>query len=565
VVSFIGLATLVIAARLAQLQVLNHDRYASEARLTHISQEILSGRRGALLDQTGYPLAASVDTYNIMVEKRAWADPTSAHEAAQSISALTGVPAAEMLATMAETEVFEIAVARDLNFEQATEVRKLGLEGVRLLQGSRRYYPEGSLAAQLVGLVGQDHVGLTGLEADLDVILGGAKGSLTFERDGLGNELAVGDRQEIPAQPGSDVVLTIDRFIQRVAERELDKAIDQHEAAGGSVIVVEPRTGRILAMASRPSFDLTKPDLSDESKLALFRNPAITDQYEPGSVFKLVTVSAAIDSGIVGPYAPWYDEGVVNVSDWSIYNWDFSANGDQDVTQILVKSLNTGAAWLADLTGPGRFYDYVARFGFGEATGSGLAGEAPGKVRTPENDPNWRAVDVATNSFGQGISVTPLQMAMAVAAIANDGLLMKPQIVREIISPAGRQTVETEPVRQVITPDTARTMRDMMGVVVDGIPSIFLDVPGYRVGGKTGTANIVTADGGYKAETYISSFAGVAPLDDPAIAVLVKIDEPKGVPWGTVVAAPTFASVAEAALTYLKVPPREPALVSELQ
>lgn len=565
VVAFIALGALVIVGRLVQLQIIDHAQYASEARQTHAGQEIIFDRRGALLDRNGYPLAASEDTFDVVVERNAWKDPTLAAEAAKALSDATGVRAQEMLSIIAGTEVFEAPVARDLNYEQAEAVRKLGLDGVRLLESSRRVYPEGNLAAQLLGFVGRDNLGLTGLETDLDATLGGAKGTIIYERDGLGNQLAIGARTEVPAQPGSDVVLTIDRYIQRLCEAELDRVLKEHSASGGTIIVVHPETGEILAMASRPTADLLKPDLGDESKVALFRNRAITDTYEPGSVFKLITAAAALDLGLVTPETTWEDSGVVYVSDWSIRNWDFSANGQQTVTQILSKSLNTGAAWLAGLEGPDNFYSYVDHFGFGRTTGSGLGGEVDGRVRTPQNDPDhWRAVDMATNSFGQGISTTPLQIAMAVATIANDGLAMKPHIIKEVAGPGQRQQVEPEPGAQVISAETARTLRQMMGVVVDGIPTAFLDVQGYRVGGKTGTANIATGDGRYKDGAYISSFVGVAPLEDPQLAILVKIDEPKDVPWGTVVAAPAFGRIVQAALAYMKVPPSEEALVSEL-
>ncbi len=566
VVASIGVGTLIVTGRLVELQIIDHQRYAAEARVTHIAQETLSDRRGALLDRNGYPLAGSEDSFDVMVEKRAWKDAAAAAEAANAIGQIAGVSASELVSTVDSAEIFEIAVARGLTYEQAKAIRELGLPGVRLLESSRRVYPEGNLAAQLLGFVGRDEVGLSGLEADLESVLGGTKGTVTYEHDGLGNQLALGDRREVAPQPGANVVLTIDRYVQRLAERELGQVIKQHEATGGTIIVVQPKTGQILAMASRPTADVTNPDLSDESKLALFRNRAITDTYEPGSVFKLVTMAAALDLGLVGPYTPWYDEGVFRADSWSIRNWDFSANGDQTVTQILSKSLNTGAAWLSSLAGPEQFYSYVDKFGFGKPTGVGLSGEAAGRVRTPENDPdNWRPVDLATNSFGQGISVTPLQIAMAVATIANDGLAMKPQIVQEIAYPGYRQTVPPESTGQVIAPETARTLRQMMGVVVDGISPSYLDVHGYRVGGKTGTANLVADDGNYKPDAYISSFVGIAPLDDPVLAVLVKIDEPKGVPWGTVVAAPAFGRLVEATLAYMKIPPTEGVAVSELQ
>jgi cell division protein FtsI/penicillin-binding protein 2 len=559
----LAISALALVARLVQLQIVDHSKYAAEARLTHVSQESVNTRRGAILDRNGYPLAASISTYDVLVERRAWEDPDAALAAAQQLSPIVNRTEQELVEAVETSDIFEVAVARGLSFEQVVQVRELGLRGVRLLESSRRVYPEGSLAAQLIGFIGRDNVGLTGLEADLDDVLSGKKGALIFERDGMGRPIAVGERRRVAPQAGIDIILTIDRYIQRLVEKELDAAIEKTQASGGTIIAMDPKTGEVLAMASRPSFDLLNPDVSDNSKLDLFRNRAIADQYEPGSVFKLITMAAALDAGLVGPWTTWYDSGVVNVSDWSIYNWDFSANGTQSVTQILTKSLNTGAAWLSSLEGEERFYDYVYRFGFGQLTGIDLAAEVAGDVRTPENSPeSWRPVDLATNSFGQGISVTPLQFTTALAAIANDGVLMRPLIVKELASSEGRRTFQPQPVGQAISPESARTLLDMMGVVVDGIPTYLLDVPGYKVGGKTGTASIATDDGTYKEGAYISSFAGVAPQDDPAIVILVKIDEPKGVPWGTVVAAPAFGHIAQAALAYLKIPFEEDALVS---
>ncbi|MDO8611910.1 MAG: penicillin-binding protein 2 [Dehalococcoidia bacterium] len=561
VVMVITVAAVGLVARLVQLQVIDHSYYAAEARDIHVAKETVTGRRGALLDRNGYPLAASKDTYDVMVEVKAWDDGKAAAEAAAAIATVTKGDPQKMVSEVEGAEIYEIAVARSLDFDAAAKIRELGLRGVRLLRGSTRVHPEGNLAAQLLGFVGQDNTGLTGLEADLESLVGGAQGTVIFERDGLGNQLALGSRSERDPQPGSQVVLSIDRFVQRMAERELDRAIKEHKASGGTIIAVQPKTGEILAMASRPTFDLTKPDLSDESKLALFRNRAITDQYEPGSVFKLITTAAAVDLGLVNPNTWWFDSGVVNVDGWSIRNWDFSANGSQTVMQILAKSLNTGAAWLSQQLGPERFYDYVFKFGFGEPSGSGLGGEVNGRVRTPDNDPeNWRTVDMATNSFGQGISVTPLQMVMAVAALANEGKLMKPMLVKEIIGPHDKQVSEPQVTRQVVSADTARTLLDMMGVVVQGIPRNFLDIQGYEIGGKTGTASIASGTGSYKG-TYISSFIGVAPLEDPQLVILVKIDEPKDTPWGTVVAAPAFSRMAQAALAYFKIPPQEADLV----
>ncbi|HLA17780.1 MAG TPA: hypothetical protein VJ253_00470, partial [Dehalococcoidia bacterium] len=274
VVMVITFAAAGLVARLVQLQVIDHSYYAAEARDIHVAKETVTGRRGALLDRNGYPLAASKDTYDVMVEVEAWKDSKAAAEAAAAIAAVTKGDPQKMVSDVEGAEIYEIAVARGLDFDAAAGIRELGLRGVRLLRGSTRVHPEGNLAAQLLGFVGQDNTGLTGLEADLESLVGGARGTVIFERDGLGNQLALGSRSERDPQPGSQAVLTIDRFVQRMAERELDRAIKEHKASGGTIIAVQPKTGEILAMASRPTFDLTNPDLSDDSKLALFRNRA---------------------------------------------------------------------------------------------------------------------------------------------------------------------------------------------------------------------------------------------------------------------------------------------------
>jgi cell division protein FtsI/penicillin-binding protein 2 len=564
VIGAIAFGTLVVSLRLMQLQVVDHKEYAEQARNAHISQETLTDRRGALLDRNGYPLAASQNAYDVMVERDRWSDPDTAQTQATALSKATGVPAATMLDVVKNVDVFEVPVAKNLTYDQAEAVRELGFAGVRLLDSSSRVYPEGNLAASLLGFVGQDNVGLTGLESDLDSVLVGANGSITYETDGLGSVLNIGDRSETPPQAGSNVVLTIDRYIQGIAEQQLQKTVDEHKASGGSVIVIRPQTGEILAMASRPSIDITQTNVGN-SNPDLFRNRSITDAYEPGSVFKLFTMAAALDLGLVTPESMWYDSGAVNFDEWTIRNWDLSANGEQTVQQILTKSLNTGAAWLSSLCGPDNFYDYVQSFGFGQVTDSGLSGESSGEVRSPQTDPTgWSNVDLATNSFGQGISATPLQVAMGLAAIANNGMLMKPQIIKQIVGPNGTQTIEPQPVRQAIKSDTSRMLLDMMGVVADTITPTYVNVPGYTVGGKTGTANIADENGSYIPDTYIASFAGVAPLDNPQIAVLVKIDKPKDVPWGSAVAAPVFSEIANKALPYLGVAPTESALVQNV-
>jgi cell division protein FtsI/penicillin-binding protein 2 len=344
-------------------------------------------------------------------------------------------------------------------------------------------------------------------------------------------------------------------------EQQLDATIAQYHANGGTIIVMEPKTGAILAMASRPSFKLSQLDLTDEGKMDLYRNRAVTDLYEPGSVMKVVTMATAVDLGLVTPNTTYEDSGAAYVGGATILNWDFSANGTTTMTQVLQKSLNTGAVWVSQQIGPEKFYEYIKRFGFGQPTGIELGGEAAGAVRTSE-DPEWYPVDLATNAFGQGISVTPLQMITAVAAIANGGVLMQPYIVQEVKGPDKDEVTQPKPVRQAISESTARTLVGMMNDVVEGVPSHGARIAGYHVAGKTGTAYI-SVPGGYAPDRVIASFVGFAPANDPRIAMLVKIDEPQESQLGGTVAAPVFAQTAPQILTYLGVRPDAPVMVQQ--
>ena len=560
VVAVLAVAVLGLVFRLVDLQLIHHQSYRQQAEEEHLSRLDILPRRGAILDRNGYPLAASVDTYDVLVDKHIWGDGDKARQPAEELADVVNRPTDDILADLAGSISREVVVARGLDYRASVAVEEKSLDGVRLMRSSRRVYPEGNMAPALLGFLGRDNLGLTGLEADFDSELGGAAGTLVYERDGRGYLIPVGQQKRVAAEPGADIILTIDRYMQYLAEREIDATIKKHKASGGTIIIMDTRTGAILAMASRPSFDVTHLDFSDEGKVDLYRNRAVTDLYEPGSVFKTITMSAALNEGVVSPQSTYVDEGVARASGWAITNWDLGAHGVQTATQILTKSLNTGAVWLSGLLGPDLFYDYVERFGFGQPTNVGLSGEAPGQVRTPA-DEGWAEVDIATNSFGQGINVTPLQLITAIAAIANDGRLMQPYVVQEIRSGDESQVTQPVMVRQAISPETASTVTDMMEAVVDGITAIYaIDVPGYNVAGKTGTASI-SVPGGYKPDSYIASFAGFVPSDDPVLAMLVKIDEPKDVPWGSAVSAPVFARLASAILPYLKVPPDAPALV----
>jgi stage V sporulation protein D (sporulation-specific penicillin-binding protein) len=542
-----------LVGRLAYLQILHHHYYTLEAEEEHLSRQTVRPTRGAILDRNGYPLATSLDTYDLYIGRRAWQDMASARKWAETLAPLVNKSVDEIVAGIAAEPEGDYTLALALDYDKGRSIIDLGLPGLKAIPSTRRFYPEGDLASTLLGFTGRDHVGLAGLEADLQEDLAGTPGDLYFERDSLGNPIPLGSQRGRPAVPGGDVRLTIDRYIQRLVEDELDRRIEKHSASGGTIIVMNPKTGAILAMASRPSYRLSRLDLSQEVDPSLFRNRAVTDVYEPGSVMKVITMSTAVDLGLVNPDSTYYDAGYVTIGDSTINNWDYSTNGTQTATELLQKSLNTGAVWLSGLIGAENFYSYLARFGFGEPTNSGLGGEAEGLVRSSDEE-GWYPVDLATNSFGQGVAATPLQIITAVAAIANGGNLMRPYIVQEVSGPQGRRLYEPVVVGQAISEATARTVAQMMNQVVEGVPYHLARISGYHVAGKTGTT-IVSIPGGYDLNSTIASFVGFAPLEDPQMIMLVKIDQPQDDPLGGRVAAPIFGALAPTILAYLNVQP----------
>ncbi len=548
-----------IVARLAQLQILSHGHYEVEAQDEHMGVDKVFPPRGAILDRNGYPLALTLDTYDIYISRQVWQDQQVAATGAAALASALGKKPEDIRSALGSESEGDVLIAADVGYDAGKKIIEMGVPGVKATPRIQRFHPEGDLASALLGFVGRDETGLSGLEADLQDELGGQPGTLYYERDSMGNPIPFGYSQMTKSEPASDVRLTIDRRVQQAAEQSLDEAIQKNDASGGTIIVMEPKTGAILAMASRPSFKLSQLDLSNDSQMDLYRNRAVTDLYEPGSVMKLVTMSAAVDQGLVTPNTTYDDTGTAYVGGYTIQNWDFSVNGTTTMTQVLQKSLNTGAVWVSGLLGPDRFYQYIRQFGFGAPTGVGLSGEASGQVRDSES-PDWTQSDLATNSFGQGINVTPLQMITAVAAIANGGMLMKPYIVQQVIGPDGAKTTQPQPVRQAISEQTASTLTTMMNDVVEGVPGNLARIQGYHVAGKTGTAYI-SVPGGYAPDRVITSFIGFAPVSDPRMIVLVKIDEPQGAQLGGTVAAPVFAELAPKILSYLGVPPNADALV----
>jgi cell division protein FtsI/penicillin-binding protein 2 len=551
-----------LTARVVYIQLIDTGHYTTEARNEHFGQQEVRAPRGAILDRNGYPLATTVDAYDVYINRADWKDLAAAQRAALVIAPLIKQAPADLVAEVRKEDSGVYLASTGLDFDKGASLQDVDAPGLRLVQTTKRAYPEGDLASTLLGFVGRDHVGLTGVEADFDRELGGIPGTIYFERDSIGNRIALGsERVGQKPKPGGNIRLTIDRYIQRQTEIELDTQIAKTGALGGSIIVMDPKTGELLAIASRPEFKLS--ELDQDPPPALFRDRAVTDVYEPGSVFKTLTAAMAIDKGLVTPETTYDDTGAAYIGTSTIRNWDYSTNGITSVTQILQRSLNTGAVWMSGLIGPDTFYDYVNRFGIGTRTGVGLGGEPDGLVRT-NGDPKWSPVDLATNSFGQGIAATPLQVITAIASFANGGKLMRPEIIKEMDTPEGPRTFSPVVVRQVVKPETANTVADMMNQVVEGVPGHLAAIKGYHVAGKTGTTTGATLADGTVHDGNVASFIGFAPVADPQMAMLVKLDFRED-RLGGQVSAPVFADLAPSILAYLGVRPDGPQLVTSGQ
>jgi cell division protein FtsI/penicillin-binding protein 2 len=423
------------------------------------------------------------------------------------------------------------------------------LSGLDLVPAPSRVYPAGSLAGHVLGFVNQEGQGFFGVEGYYDQWLAGKP--ITIARPMIAPEARL--QPDPPA--GVNLVLTIDTDIQQMVEQELAKAIEASGAEHGEILIMDPSNGEILAMASWPILDPNayEPWLTTSGEEEPVIAPAVGAMYEPGSTFKVVTMAAALDSGAVKPDTQFIDTGTIEVGGNTIHNWNGEAWGPQDMLGCLKHSLNVCLAWVAsDRLGAGTMYDYLRAFGVGQLTGIDLAGEVQGQLRTPRH-PEWTESDLGTNSFGQGVSLTPMQLLVAVGAVANGGVMVQPHVVREVVGPNGGYAPQTTVIGRPISVETAATLNEMLAISLEG-ETVYASVPGYRIAGKTGTAQIPT-EFGYDPNQTIASFVGWGPVDDPSFVVLVRLDRPESSPWGSVVAAPVFQEVARRLVVFLEVAP----------
>ena len=555
----IFLMGIIIIARLYILQVRDYARFRGMAEDQHEAFSELSARRGEIYLKNRdekYPLAVNKEYMMAFLEPKM---VTDRDRVISELSYILGMDRGEIERKLSDpNDMFEI-VKKKISQEESEKIRNLKLKGVKLLPENYRYYPGKELASQVIGFVGSNgetEIGRYGLESFWEDQLHGKNGSIFQERDSAGRWISITDRKKVPAQDGVDLILTIDQAVQYETEKILKSAMEKYKADRGSILVQEPSTGKILAMANYPNFNPN--DFGKVEDMSLFINPAVTNAYESGSVFKTMTLASGIDSGVISPNTKYVDTGVISEAGYNIKNSDGKANGEQTMTEVLEKSLNTGVIFTEKLIGNKRFADYVRNFGFGEKTGIALPNESAGDIR---NLINLKSdIQFFTASFGQGITTTPLQVLNAYSVIANGGNLMKPQIVeKKVYSNGEEEIVEPQIIRRVIKKETSDQMKEMLGSVVVNGHGKRAAVSGYRVGGKTGTAQVAKqGGGGYEEGITIGSFAGIAPLDNPRFAVIVKIDNPKELQWAESSAAPTFGEVMKFLLNYYNIEPTEP-------
>jgi cell division protein FtsI (penicillin-binding protein 3) len=540
----------VVLFRLVTLQVLQAAELSVKADRQHQKTVSLEGARGTIVDRHGKVLAMNVEVPSVFGVPTTVDSPL---KTARQLSPILHVRTDELERKLRQDRRF-VWLARKLDPEQGRRLDRLALDGIGVVMEGRRFYPKGPLLAHVLGFSGMDGEGLEGIEHRYEPYLHGEKRMMVLQRDALGHTVFPKGMTERSPTPGHSLRLTIDEVIQYIVERELEDAVGSARAKSGTMIVLDPKTGAVLAMAVSPRFD---PNAVSALSPDRWRNRALTDAYEPGSTMKAMMAAAAIEERVVRPNTMVFGEhGRMTVANTVIH--DHERLGWISFAQVIQKSSNIGAAKTGMALGEHRLYRYLQAFGFGQRTEIDLPGEGVGLVRDPKD---WGRRSVASISIGQEIGVTPLQMVSAVAAIANNGVLMKPYVVSEIRDADNHilRQVPPQTRRRVISPETARSVTKILeGVVTDGTGTNAA-IPGFRVAGKTGTAQkIDPRTGTYSASRFVASFTGYAPADNPQLAMIVVIDEPQGDTRGGAVAAPVFSRVGEQVLSYLGVPSNAP-------
>ncbi|HEX9879738.1 MAG TPA: penicillin-binding protein [Candidatus Binatia bacterium] len=539
----------IVGLRAFQLQVLQGEKLTRLGNKQRIQEWTLLPKRGSILDRAGEPVAISLEAQSVYVRPSRIREPAVA---APQLAKALGVSAGEVGRKFKSGQPF-VWLKRQVTPRQAERVGSLRLAGVGMYYEPKRYYPQGRLAGQMLGFVGRDSKGLEGVEAYYDRYIRGELGSSFVEQDALGRKVMIQGVERLEVPPGADIHLTLDASIQHLVEKQLEAAVTTSNAKAGIAIIVEPLTGEVLAMANYPFFD---PNNFTQVPSKRWRNRAVTDIYEPGSTFKAILAAAAVEEGAVGNDELFYCEMGRYVFGGRVIH-DEKPHGWLNLDGIIKVSSNIGATKIAERLGKERYYQYIKRFGFGRSTGIDLPGEARGLVRAPAR---WSGVDLATHAFGQGIAVTPIQLVMAYAAVANGGFLMRPFVVKRVVGPEGKVLLshDSHVVRRVLTEQTARAVTSALrgAVSVEGTGAK-AEIEGFQVAGKTGTSQKADlVHGGYSAEKRIASFVGFVPAEDPRMVLLVILDEPETGVSGGIVAAPVFQIIARGTLRHLGAVPQ---------
>lgn len=548
---------LLLTGRLGWLQLVCGHRLEAQALEERLRDVVIPAKRGKIYDRQLRELAVSVSAPSVVAFPPEVKLSGKEKEIAAKLAAILQMPEEEVYGRITKNALYYY-VRRKVEFAQAEEIAKLRLPGIEIIEENQRYYPNGPLAANVLGFAGIDNQGLEGIEHYYDGELRGQDGALRVEADAVGREIPQAAHTYTPPRDGYSLVLSLDSTIQYLAERELDALMQSPTApAKAAIIVMDPRNGEILAMASRPSFDPNRYGAYPQSS---WRNPNVSDTYEPGSTFKVITAAAALEEGLVREEERFYDPGFIKVGAQNIKCWRFPrGHGSQTFVEGVKNSCNPVFVSLGlrlEEKKPGRFYDYIYAFGFGAKTGIDTGGEAVGQLIPREK---LKDIYVGSIAIGQSIAVTPIQLVTAVGAVANGGLLVRPHLLLEVRDQKGGlvRRYDPGPPRQVIAAGTAARLGLLLEQVVKDGTGRNAYLPGYRVAGKTGTAQ-KPGPGGYQPDKHVASFVGYAPVNDPRVVALVIVDEPKGYPYfGGTVAAPIFRSLVEAVLRYLGVPPAE--------
>ncbi len=535
-----------LGAKSFDIQIFQAENLTKKAENDYASHMTIKGERGQILDRKMYELATSIDAISIIACPKEIKNPDTA---AEKLSRILGIDKKKLQKKLSTKEMFAW-IKRRVRPDQASEIKKLDIQGIYFKDDSKRFYPNKNLAAQIIGFTGNENTGLEGLEFKYNSFLEGNTSRIRVKRDGNGRILNLDKERRIHLK-GNSIVLTIDKKIQFVSEVTLEKTVKNHRAESGMALVMRPATGEILAIAHFPE---SNPNNFNGYDNTIFRNRAVTDVFEPGSTMKVFTAAAALEKGFVPKSIFFCENGTYKIGTFTIH--DIHAHTWLSINQIVKFSSNIGAAKIAETIGDRALYNYLSDFGFGEKTKISSLGETSGRLIPYRK---WSKIDRSAISFGQGISVSAIQLLSGISAIANNGKLMKPMLVKKIISNKGKTLQEYHPqaVRQVISEKNAIQIKNMMHQVVEADGTgIKAAIDGYTVCGKTGTAQKALKNKkGYSKKKYTSLFVGFAPKNNSELAVIVVIDEPKKQYYGGDVAAPAFKTIMAESFSYLNIAP----------